>query len=177
MFLPETSTFPGVSQSVWSQNQHSNPALLIHRVWHIHTGWWNFWNLNVIDEILESKEDLQWQQGAEKLEQLEYRTSRCPENNGPGRIPSPVPTINAFFLQNIDDVLQRGAVLSEMENKSQNLTEMSRKYRFDQWSKQLPIFQVHKGKWRLGGKTTDLQQHFQERCRESKCYVPCCDSW
>ena len=37
----------------------------------------------------------------------------------------------AFSLQNIDDVLQRGAVLSEMENKSQNLTEMSRKYRFN----------------------------------------------
>ena len=37
----------------------------------------------------------------------------------------------AFLLQNIDDVLQRGAVLSEMENKSQNLTEMSRKYRFN----------------------------------------------
>ena len=28
----------GVSQPVWSQNQHSNPALLLHRVWHIHTG-------------------------------------------------------------------------------------------------------------------------------------------
>ena len=35
------------------------------------------------------------------------------------------------MVQNIDDVLQRGAVLSEMENKSQNLTEMSRKYRKD----------------------------------------------
>ena len=30
--------FTGVSQPVWSQNQHSNPALLLHRVWHIHTG-------------------------------------------------------------------------------------------------------------------------------------------
>ena len=38
--------------------------------------------------------------------------------------------VTLFDLQNIDDVLQRGAVLSEMENKSQNLTEMSRKYRF-----------------------------------------------
>ena len=35
------------------------------------------------------------------------------------------------MVQNIDDVLQRGAVLSELENKSQNLTEMSRKYRKD----------------------------------------------
>jgi len=35
------------------------------------------------------------------------------------------------MVQNIDDVLQRGAVLSELENKSQNLTEMSRKYKKD----------------------------------------------
>ena len=33
------------------------------------------------------------------------------------------------MVQNIDDVLQRGAVLSELENKSQNLSEMSRKYK------------------------------------------------
>ena len=36
-----------------------------------------------------------------------------------------------MMVQNIDDVFQRGAVLSELENKSQNLTEMSRKYRKD----------------------------------------------
>ena len=30
--------YTGVSQPVWSQNQHSNPALLVHRVWHVHTG-------------------------------------------------------------------------------------------------------------------------------------------
>merc|ERR1712051_425457 len=39
--------------------------------------------------------------------------------------------VQRIMVQNIDDVLQRGAVLSEMENKSQNLTEMSRKYRKD----------------------------------------------
>ena len=35
------------------------------------------------------------------------------------------------MVQNIDDVLQRGAVLSELEAKSANLTEMSRKYKKD----------------------------------------------
>lgn len=39
--------------------------------------------------------------------------------------------VQRIMVQNIDDVLQRGAVLSELENKSQNLTEMSRKYRKD----------------------------------------------
>merc|ERR1711953_100446 len=39
--------------------------------------------------------------------------------------------VQRIMVQNIDDVLQRGAVLSEMENKSHNLTEMSRKYRKD----------------------------------------------
>ena len=36
-----------------------------------------------------------------------------------------------IMVQNIDDVLQRGAVLSELESKSLNLTEQSRKYRKD----------------------------------------------
>ena len=40
--------------------------------------------------------------------------------------------LDAFFLQNIDDVLNRGFVLSEMERKSEDLTEAARKYRFDQ---------------------------------------------
>merc|ERR1712061_373065 len=39
--------------------------------------------------------------------------------------------VQRIMVQNIDDVLQRGAVLSELENKSQNLTEMSRKYKKD----------------------------------------------
>ena len=44
-----------------------------------------------------------------------------------------------FSLQNIDDVLNRGFVLSEMEKKSEELTEDARKYRFDQqWSDPLP---------------------------------------
>ena len=36
-----------------------------------------------------------------------------------------------IMVQNIDDVLQRGAVMSEIEAKSHNLTEMSKKYRKD----------------------------------------------
>ena len=36
-----------------------------------------------------------------------------------------------IMVQNIEDVLQRGAVLSELESKSLNLTEQSRKYRKD----------------------------------------------
>ena len=39
--------------------------------------------------------------------------------------------VQRIMVQNIDEVLQRGAVLSELENKSQNLTEMSRKYKKD----------------------------------------------
>merc|ERR1712241_1496570 len=39
--------------------------------------------------------------------------------------------VQRIMVQNIDDVLQRGAVLSELESKSQNLTEMSRKYQKD----------------------------------------------
>jgi DNA repair ATPase RecN len=35
------------------------------------------------------------------------------------------------MVQNIDDVLQREAMLSELENRSQNLTKMSRKYKKD----------------------------------------------
>ena len=45
-----------------------------------------------------------------------------------------------FFLQNIDDVLNRGFVLSELEKKSEDLKEGARKYRFDY------IFQIHKVK-------------------------------
>ena len=48
-----------------------------------------------------------------------------------------------FFLQNIDDVLNRGFVLSELEKKSEDLKEGARKYRFDY------IFQIHKVKWRI----------------------------
>jgi len=39
--------------------------------------------------------------------------------------------VQRIMVQNIDDVLQRGAVLSELESKSLNLTEQSRKYRKD----------------------------------------------
>ena len=39
--------------------------------------------------------------------------------------------VQRIMVQNIDDVLARGAVLSEIETKSQNLSEMSRKYRKD----------------------------------------------
>jgi vesicle transport protein SEC22 len=39
--------------------------------------------------------------------------------------------VQRIMVQNIDDVLQRGAILSELENKSANLTEMSRKYKKD----------------------------------------------
>ena len=35
------------------------------------------------------------------------------------------------MVQNIEDVIQRGTILSELENKSANLTEMSRKYKKD----------------------------------------------
>lgn len=34
-------------------------------------------------------------------------------------------------MQNINDVLQRGAVLSELDTKTQNLSMMSQKYRKD----------------------------------------------
>ena len=87
--------FSGVSQPVWSQNQHSNPALLVHRVWHIHTG---SRQINMILKkvnmmiTLESKEDLQWQQREKKFEQLEHRAARCPEDHGPGR-----GTAHAYF--------------------------------------------------------------------------------
>ena len=39
--------------------------------------------------------------------------------------------VQRIMVQNIEDVLQRGAILSELENKSANLTEMSRKYKKD----------------------------------------------
>merc|ERR1712179_11037 len=39
--------------------------------------------------------------------------------------------VQRIMVENIDVVLQRGAVLSELEKTSQNLTEMSRKYRKD----------------------------------------------
>merc|ERR1712061_39479 len=39
--------------------------------------------------------------------------------------------VQRIMLQNIDDVLQRGAVLSELESKSQNLSMMSAKYKKD----------------------------------------------
>ena len=39
--------------------------------------------------------------------------------------------LQRIMVQNIDDVFQRGAVLSEIENKSQNLTEISSTYRKD----------------------------------------------
>jgi len=35
------------------------------------------------------------------------------------------------MVQNIEEVIQRGTILSELENKSANLTEMSRKYKKD----------------------------------------------
>ena len=39
--------------------------------------------------------------------------------------------VQRIMVQNIDDVLQRGAVLSELENKAGTLGEMSRKYKKD----------------------------------------------
>jgi len=39
--------------------------------------------------------------------------------------------VQRIMVQNIEDVLHRGAILSELENKSANLTEMSRKYKKD----------------------------------------------
>ena len=56
--------------------------------------------------------------------------------------------VQRIMVQNIDDVLQRGAVLSELENKSQNLTEMSRKYRKDAESLNATSLAVIAGKWR-----------------------------
>lgn len=35
----------------------------------------------------------------------------------------------SFQVQNIDDVLQRGAVLSELDTKTQNLSMLSQKYK------------------------------------------------
>jgi len=39
--------------------------------------------------------------------------------------------VQRIMVQNINDVLERGAVLSELENKAGNLSEMSRKYKKD----------------------------------------------
>ena len=39
--------------------------------------------------------------------------------------------VQRIMVQNIEDVIQRGTILSELENKSANLTEMSRKYKKD----------------------------------------------
>ena len=39
--------------------------------------------------------------------------------------------VQKIMVQNINDVLERGTVLSEIEKKSENLTLMSRKYRKD----------------------------------------------
>jgi len=44
---------------------------------------------------------------------------------------SELQVVQRNMIQNIEDVLQRGAVLNEMEEKSRNLTEMSMKYRKD----------------------------------------------
>ena len=55
--------------------------------------------------------------------------------------------VQRIMVQNIDDVLQRGAVLSELENKSQNLTEMSRKYRKDAESLNATSLAVIAGKY------------------------------
>ena len=55
--------------------------------------------------------------------------------------------VQRIMVQNIDDVLQRGAVLSELGNKSQNLTEMSRKYRKDAESLNATSLAVIAGKY------------------------------
>ncbi|KAL0850642.1 hypothetical protein ABMA28_012396 [Loxostege sticticalis] len=39
--------------------------------------------------------------------------------------------VQRIMMQNIDDVLQRGAVLSELDTKTQNLSMMSQKYKKD----------------------------------------------
>jgi len=39
--------------------------------------------------------------------------------------------VQRIMVQNIDDVMQRGTILSELENKSTHLNEMSRKYKKD----------------------------------------------
>lgn len=39
--------------------------------------------------------------------------------------------VQRIMVQNIEEVIQRGTILSELENKSANLTEMSRKYKKD----------------------------------------------
>ena len=84
------NSLPGVPQSIRSQNQHRDAALLFHRVWHVHTGsypiliWKRLWEQELILLNTESKEDLQRQQREEELEQSEYRASRRTEDHGSG---------------------------------------------------------------------------------------------
>lgn len=43
-----------------------------------------------------------------------------------------IPNLTVYFqVQNIDDVLQRGTVLSELDTKTQNLSMLSQKYKKD----------------------------------------------
>ena len=52
------------------------------------------------------------------------------------------------MVQNIDDVMQRGTILSELENKSTHLNEMSRKYKKDAEKLNATSLAVIAGKFR-----------------------------
>lgn len=46
-------------------------------------------------------------------------------------LPGQLGDVQRIMMQNIDDVLQRGAVLAELDTKTQNLSMMSQKYKKD----------------------------------------------
>lgn len=48
-----------------------------------------------------------------------------------GALNNELQDVQRIMVQNIDDVLQRGAVLSELDSKAQNLSAMSAKYKKD----------------------------------------------
>uniref|UniRef100_A0A8D8ZHX6 Vesicle-trafficking protein SEC22b n=1 Tax=Cacopsylla melanoneura TaxID=428564 RepID=A0A8D8ZHX6_9HEMI len=50
--------------------------------------------------------------------------------------------VQRIMVQNIDDVLQRGAVLSELDTKAQNLSIMSQKYKKDAHSLNMKSFYI-----------------------------------
>lgn len=58
-----------------------------------------------------------------------YTDSRARRNLN--SLNSELQDVQRIMVQNIDDVLQRGAVLSELDNKAQNLSMLSQKYRKD----------------------------------------------
>ena len=118
----------------------------------------------------ESKEGLQRQQGKKKVEQLEHRVARCPQDHGRGRDMFDVNPWNHHFIcrtlrlswsEGVNWVFWKPS--HRIWQNSPENTGLDQPYSFSQKVPNVDILICN--------------NVVQERCRESKRYFPYCDRW